>query len=492
MTAPQGHPSRGAGPLLALLAFAQFTVAVDYNIVYVALPDIGSALGFTAQSLQWVVSAYAVSFGGFLLLGGRLVDRLGARRIFVLGLTVFGLACLAGGFAANPGELIAARAVQGFGAALLSPATLTLVTTRFAEGRERNRALAVWGASGSGGLAVGAVLGGVLTQAAGWQWVLFVMVPLALLAAVAGPSVLAERGTGPGAVAGGAAVSRPGGFDVPGALLATVGSLLLVLGLVSGSEAGWATVRGAGSIVAGLLLLGVFALVESRVRDPLVPLRLLRNRSLVAAILVILVFQSSLGGAYYLLTTYLQGVLGYSALQAGLAFLPLTVVSMAASLKLAGVLLTRWGPRATLFAGMAVNGAGLLALGAAMTAGASFWALLPGLLLWGVGGGVTFPAMFVCAAAGVDPSEAGVASAVATVSQQIGGAAGLAVLIAIATAGAAAPAGHPALAAVADGLRTAMWIGGAASVLGGLFAFTLRRPPALPAPEVEPQQVLAH
>ncbi|MFI7364717.1 MFS transporter [Streptomyces sp. NPDC050149] len=473
-------PTRRTGAMLALLAFAQFIVAVDYNIVFVALPEIGSALGFSTQSLQWVVSAYAVAFGGLLLFGGRAVDRIGARRVFVLGLTVFGLSCLLGGFAGSPALLVAARAIQGLGAALLTPATLALIHTRFAEGAERNKALALWGAAGSGGLAAGALLGGVLTQAWGWEWVLFVLVPLALLAAAAAPAVLAPD-----------ARTHPdrNGFDAFGALLATVGSSLLVLGLVSGPEAGWGSLRGAGSIAAGAVILAVFVLVEKRTKDPLVPLRLFGNRSLVTAILIILVFQSALGGAYYIFTNYLQGVLGYDALEAGLAFVPLTVISMGASLKVAGAMLGRLGPRTTLFLGMTANGIGMAALAVAMSADASFWHLVPGLVVWGVGGGITFPAMFACAASGVAPQEAGIASALASTSQQIGGAAGLALLVAVATAGAAGDAGAaPAVAEVADGLRSAMWIGGAASALGGLLAFSLRRPPTAAGPDAADRQ----
>lgn len=473
VTAPT-PPTQRTTLMLALLAFAQFIVAVDYNIVFVALPDIGSALGFTAQSLQWVVSAYAVAFGGFLLFGGRAVDRLGARRILILGLVIFGLACLLGGFAQSPALLVAARAVQGFGAALLTPATLTLINTRFAEGRERNKALAVWGACGSGGLAAGALLGGVLTQSWGWEWVLFILVPLALLAAAVAPGALApdQRPSG-----------DRGGFDALGAILATTGSSLLVLGLVSGPEAGWGSLRGAGSIVVGVVILTVFVLFENRTGSPLVPMRLFGNRSLVTAMLVILVFQSALGGSYYLFTNYLQGVLGYDALEAGLAFVPLTVISMAASLKLAGALLAKWGARATLFTGMFINGVGMVALALAMSTHASFGSLVPGLIIWGVGGGVTFPAMFACAASGVAPQEAGIASALATTSQQIGGASGLALLVALATAGLAGDAGAaPAVADVADGLRTAMWVGGAASMAGGLLAVTLRKPQISAAP----------
>jgi EmrB/QacA subfamily drug resistance transporter len=439
--------------MLALLAFAQFVVALDYNIVYVALPDIGRALDFTPQSLQWVVSAYAVGFGGFLLFGGRMVDQAGARRTFIAGLVLFGLACLAGGFAGDPGTLVAARAAQGLGAALLTPATLALINTGFAEGAERNRALAVWGACGSGGLAAGALLGGVLTNALGWRSVLFVLVPLALAATLAARPLLAPD----------TRRARTGGFDVTGAVLATAGSSLLVLGLVSGPDAGWLSLRGAGALVAGAVLLTVFVLVERRTRDPLVPLRLFGNRALVTAIVVILVFQSALGGAYYVFTVYLQGVLSYDALQAGLAFVPLTLVSMAASLTLTGPLIARWGVRATLLAGMVVNGFGMALLAFGMAVDAPFWSVLAGLVVWGVGGGVTFPAMFAAAGSGVAPGEQGVASALATSAQQIGGAAGLAVLVAVANS-----------VAGVDGLRAALLTGGVASVAGGLLVLLLR------------------
>jgi EmrB/QacA subfamily drug resistance transporter len=441
-----------SGLKLALLAFAQFVVALDYNIVYVALPDIGRALGFTPQSLQWVVSAYAVGFGGFLLFGGRAVDRIGARRVFIAGAILFGLSSLAGGFAGDPGMLVAARAFQGLGAALLTPAILALLNTGFTEGAERTRAFAVWGAVGSAGLAAGALLGGVLTNALGWQSVLFVLAPLALLAVLAARPLL-EPDT---------RVRHDGGFDVAGAVLATAGSSLLVLGLVSGPDAGWLSVRAAGALLLGAALLVVFVLVETRTREPLVPLRLFRDRGLGTAVLVILVFQSALGGAYYVFTTYLQNVLGYNALQAGLAFLPVTVASIAAASAL-GRVLPRWGVRTALFVGMAVNGAGMVLLAVGMAVGAPFWTVLTGLVVWGLGGGLTFPVMFAAAGSGVSPDEQGVASGVASSAQQIGGAAGLAVLVAVANAGVGV-----------DGLRTALWAGGAASVAGGLLAFLLK------------------
>ncbi|GAB2987524.1 MFS transporter [Saccharothrix stipae] len=414
-----------AGLAIALLAFAQFIVAVDYNIVYVALPDIGRALGFSSQSLQWVVSAYAVAFGGFLLCAGRVVDRLGARRAFVAGLVVFGLACLVGGLATTSGVLVAARVVQGVGGALLTPATLALISTTFAEGPPRTRALSVWGAAGSGGLAAGALLGGVLTDAFGWEWTLLLLVPLSLGAAALTVPVLPA----PTEPVGGARRR----FDVPGAVLATAGSVLVVFGLVTGPESGW--VRGGLVAAGGVVVLGVFLAVQRRTRDPLVPLRLFGNRALVRAIGVVLVFQSSLGGAYYLFTTYVQDELGYRPLAAGLAFVPLTLVSMTASLKGTGAAIARWGLRATLVVGMVVNGVGLALLAGAMAWGGGFWLLLPGLVVWGVGGGLTFPAMFVAASTGVADAEQGVASALTTTSQQVGGAIGLAALIALAGTG---------------------------------------------------------
>ncbi|MDP4502188.1 MFS transporter [Nonomuraea turcica] len=453
------------GLRLALLAFTQLIVALDYNIVYVALPDIGSALGFTAQSVQWVVSAYAIGLGGLLLLGGRAVDKLGARRMFVLGLTLYGVASLAGGLAADSGVLIAARAVQGVGGALLTPATLALIYRGFAEGADRNRALGAWGMAGSAGLAAGSLLGGVLTNYLGWEWVFFVNVPLAAGAALAAPRLLpADSGR----------VSGFGGFDVPGALLATAGSTLLVFGLASGPEAGWGTVRGAGALVAGAALLGLLCLVEWRSRDPLIPLRLVRSRGPATTMVVIGVFQGTLGGGYYVLTSYLQPVLGYSALHAGLTFLPLTLVCMAAALRAAPMMLSRWGIRTTLSAGMLGTGAGIAILTAGMPMGGGFWTLLPGSLVWGFFGGVAFVALFAAAGAGVAPQEQGVASGLATTAKEVGGAIGLAILVAVATAG--VNAGAPA-AEMLDGLHAAGWAAAAVTALGGLVALALKPAP---------------
>ncbi len=370
---------RWSGLTLALLAFTQFIVTIDYNIVYVALPDIGRELGFTAQTLQWVVSAYAVALGGLLLFGGRAVDRIGPRRMLVTGLVIYAVSSLTGGLSGDPGLLVAARAVQGVGGALLTPATLMLIFTHFAAGPERNRATSVWGAMGGAHLAAGSLLGGVLTNSLGWEWVFFVNVPLALIAAFAAPNILPRR---PDRQRSQLRRARRGHRHHY--------STLLVFGLVSGPDKGWGSLQGAGALIAYLVLLAVFVLVEKATADPLVPLQLFKLRGLNVAMLAMIVFQASLGGTYYLLTTYLQDVLGYSPLAAGLAFLPPTVVSMAVSMKLNAKALGKYGVRTTLFWGTVVTGVGLAAIVAGMTTDGSYWTVLPGIVIWGAGGGFAF------------------------------------------------------------------------------------------------------
>jgi EmrB/QacA subfamily drug resistance transporter len=454
---------------------AQFIIAIDYNIVYVALPDIGDALGFSAQSLQWVVSAYAVAFGGFLLLGGRAADRLGARRIFMVALVLYGVSSLVGGLATTPEVLVIARAVQGLGGALLFPSTLTLIVTTFAEGRERNRALAVWGSTGSGGLAAGALLGGVLTSGLGWSWVFYSMVPLVIVALIGATQLLAPDAprTGPRK-----------GFDVPGALVVTLGATLVVFGLVSGPEVGWSSPRAFGALIVGVALVGSFFLIEWRTRDPLAPLRMFTSRSLVTAMVTAFLHMSALSGGYYLFTTYIQNILHYNALQAGLAFLPLGLLAMVAGGKVAAAMLNKQGIRTTLFLGMLIYGIGMAAMAAGMSTDGSYWAVLPGLALYGFGGGLAFTTLFVTAASGVDASEQGVASALASTAQQIGAAVGLAAILVIASYGLDVSAGAPApdAAEVVDGLRMAGWVAAGAAVLGALVALNLKKAPKpLPA-----------
>ncbi|RJL27091.1 MFS transporter [Bailinhaonella thermotolerans] len=451
-----------AGPVLALLAFAQFISAIDYNIVYVALPAIGRELGFTPQTLQWVVSAYAVAFGGFLLLGGRAADILGRRRVFALALALYGVASLAGGLAASPGPMVAARAVQGLGGALLLPATLSLINTMFAEGPARSRALAVWGGAGGAGLALGSLLGGVLTSAFGWASVFFVNVPLALAAVVAAFALLPAD-----------ARAARGRFDLPGALTATLGSTSLVFALVQGPEAGWASGLIAGAFLAGIAFLGLFVLVEARSAEPLMPLALFANRSLTAAMAITFIFMGTFGAQYYILTVHLQELKGYGALATGLAFLPGGLIGLVGT-KVSERLLIRWGTRATLLTGMTLGAAGMAVFALGVSPQAGYASLLPGLLMIGLGQGIGWTAMFVAASTGVAPERQGIASAMASTTQQIGSAVGLAVLVAVINGGAA---GAPS----AGGLRLAGLIAAALTLAGAAVALTLRGPRPAPA-----------
>ncbi|WP_284746056.1 MFS transporter [Amycolatopsis sp. RTGN1] len=414
--------TRRPGAVLALLAFAQLIISLDYNIVYVALPDIGRELGFSAQSLQWVVSAYAVTFGGFLLLGGRACDLFGPRRVFALGCALYAGSSLAGGLAGDPGPLVAARAGQGLGGALLFPATLTLVSTLFAAGRERNRAFAVWGTAGGSGMILGSLLGGVLTQVSGWAAVFFVNVPLAAAAAVLAFVLL------PGDPA-----REPGRrFDLAGALTATLGTTSVVFALVEGPELGWSPVV-IGAAVAGLALLAAFAVIERRGRDPLLPPRLLRERNLGTGVVVTFLYMGTFGTLLYFLTGYFQGVHGYGALATGLAF-GVPMVAIAAGSQAAGRLATRYGTRPTLVVSLVIGGAGAALLGLSMTVEASYVALVPALVVLGLGQGAGYTLMFGAAAAGIPLSAQGIASGVASTAQQVGGTVGLAVFVAVANA----------------------------------------------------------
>ncbi|MGW5741208.1 MFS transporter [Amycolatopsis sp. NPDC003861] len=444
---------------LALLAFAQLIISLDYNIVYVALPDIGRDLGFGAQSLQWVVSAYAVAFGGALLLGGRACDLFGPRRMFALGSLLYAVSSLAGGLAGDPGLLIAARAGQGLGGALLFPATLTLVSTSFAAGRERNRAFAVWGTAGGSGMILGSLLGGVLTQAFGWAAVFFVNVPLATAAALLAFRLLAAD-----------PAREPGRrFDLAGAL--TLGTTLVVFALVEGPELGWLPVSGVA--VAGCALLGAFAVVERRSRDPLLPPRLLRDRNLGTGVVVTFLYMGTFGTLLYFLTGYFQGVHGYGALATGLAF-GVPMLAIAAGSQAAGRWATRYGTRPTLVAALVVGGAGAVALGCAMTLEASYPALVPALVVLGLGQGAGYTLMFGAATAGIPAADQGVASGVASTAQQVGGSMGLAVFVAVANAGTHGLSGEALRAATVDGLRTAVFLAAAGIAVTAVAALRFR------------------
>ncbi|MFE3560555.1 MFS transporter [Streptomyces sp. NPDC059193] len=461
MSSPAAHrAAAGTGLLLALLAFAQFISAIDYNIVYVALPEIGRAVGFDAQNLQWVVSGYAVAFGGFLLLGGRAADLLGHRRMFVTALTLYGLSSLAGGLADEPGLLVAARAVQGLGGAFLLPATLSLIATTFTEGAQRNRALAIWGGAGAVGLALGSLLGGILTNYLGWESVFYVNVPLALGAAAAAFAIIPAD----------APRERGRSFDLMGALTATIGITALVYAVVQGPEAGWGSTETIFAFLGGALFLGLFLLIETRTAHPLMPLSLFRNRSLVAAMGIAFVFMGTFGAQYYFFTVYLQNVRGYGAMATGLAFIPSALVGMVGT-KLSEKLLGKVGPRTTIITGLLVGAAGMAVLALAMSPNGGYPILLPGVVLLSLGQGLAWTAMFVAATSGVDARHQGIASAMASTTQQVGSAVGLAVLIAIANSGVNTASGPE----LVPGLRAAGFTAGALTLLGVGIALTLRR-----------------
>lgn len=344
---PATPSSRPSGWMLMLLATAQLIIALDATIVFVALPQIGSHLGFSAQQLQWVVSAYTVAFGGFLLLGGRATDLLGKRRLYRVGQSLYALSSLAAVLGGSALLLVLARAVQGVGGALLFPATLALINTHYAEGPQRNRAFAVWSAASAAGLALGALLGGVLTQWWGWEAVFLVNVPLAGGCALAARYWIPADGER----------SRGRSFDLGGALTVTVGATLLVFALVQGPEWGWTAPATLGCMLLALVLLGLFAWIEHRGRDPLMPLRLLGYRELRMAMVLTAVFMSSFGVQYYFLALYYQQIYRYSVLQAGLAFLPATLVCTL-GIWLAERALVKIGLRNTLVSGQLAGGAG--------------------------------------------------------------------------------------------------------------------------------------
>ncbi|WP_340380260.1 MFS transporter [Streptomyces sp. SS7] len=427
---------------LLVLALAQLVIALDYNIVYVALPEIGAGLGFSPHDLQWVVSAYVVTTGGFLLLGGRTADLLGRRRTFVAAALVYAGSSLVGGLSQSAGVLIAVRAAQGIGGSLLFPATLALINTIYEEGPHRNRALAVWGAAGAGGLCFGSLLGGVLVEAFGWPSVFFVNVPIAAALAWAGLRLFPADGPRSG--------TRR--YDVTGALAATGGITLLVFLLVHAPEAGWDSPSALLCAALAVGLLAVFALVETRVRDPLVPARLFAHRGLLTAMAVTALYSATFSSLPYFLTLYFQNVRGYGAFATGLAFLVPAVVT-ALGTQAGERAVARVGVRRMLVGGMALGAAGAAALGLALTGEGSYALLLPGIVLLGLGQGAAWTGMWIVAASGIAAEDQGVASGMASTTLQVGGAVGLALLVALSSG-----VGHgPPDDALLTGIRAAVF-----------------------------------
>ena len=466
---------------LLLSCLAQFMVILDVSVVNVALPAIRHGLGFSEVDLQWVVNAYTVTFAGFLLLGGRAADLLGRRRVFVSGLMLFALASLAGGISDSQGVLIAARAVQGLGGAVIAPASLSILTTTFSEGAARNRAVGIWGAMGGAGGAAGVLLGGILTDLLSWRWILFINVPIGIIAAIAAQHYIVEsRNAG-----------RAREFDLRGALAATLGLTLLVLGIVRTDQTGWGDSSTLLLITAGVALLALFVLIEGRfAREPLMPLRIFRSRTLSASNIVVLLVGASSFGMWFFVSLYLQQVLGYSPIRAGLAFLPMTLCIVAGS-TLASRLVGRVGAKPILITGMASLTVGLFWFTDISPTGTYLGDMLFPSLLTAIGIGLAFVPATISAVAGVARQEAGLASGLVNTARLVGGALGLAVLAAIATSRTNTElhhAGTTAHAALVSGFQLAFVVSAGFALVGGLVAaFGLPRLPArVQAPAMAP------
>jgi EmrB/QacA subfamily drug resistance transporter len=449
------------GLALALLAVAQFVVVLDAAIVNVALPSIGTALHFSQDDLSWVVNAYTLTFGGFLLLGGRMADLIGRRRMFMIGLVVFAAASLAGGLAQSDTWLIVARAIQGLGAAIVSPAALSLVTVLFKEGSERNKAMGVWGAvSGSGG-AAGVLFGGMLTQWAGWEWVLFVNVPIGLAAAALATRLLPE--------------SRNEGerrFDFAGAATITGGVSLLVYSIVNANKAGWASTETLILMALAVVLIAGFFFIERSSKAPLVPFPgIFRIRTITSVNLVGLLIAMSLFSMFFFVSLYMQQVLGWDALKSGVSYLPLAG-GIIVSAGMASGLVTRFGFKPILVLGMVLTAGGLVWFAQISADGSYLGDILFPSLLSAFGLGFAFVSMTVAAVAGVEGHEAGLASGLINTSQQVGGALGLAILAAVANSKTDNLLGDGVARAQAltDGFSTAMTVGAGFAIAGALLA----------------------
>src|SRR5882762_2013428 len=407
---------------LALIVAAQFMVVLDVAIVNVALPSIKTDLHFSQESLQWVITAYSILFGGALLLGGRLADLLGRRRLFVAGLALFRVSSLLDGLAWSEGSLISFRSLQGLGAALLSPAALSILTTTFREGRERNLALGIWGAASGSGGAAGVLLGGTLTSAFSWSWIFFINVPAGIAVLALSPWLLRES----------RADLDHRHFDTAGAASITGGLMLLVYALTRATQHGWVTGTTIGLLLASLALVALFVVIEARSKAPLLPLSIFRLRTLTASNVSGLLLAGSMFSQFFLLTLYMQQVLHYSALKTGVAYIALTLTIIAFS-GVAQALATRIGIRPVLTAGLVLSAGGLVLYAQLPVHGQYFWDLFPAFLLSGIGLALAFVPMSIGGLTGVHQSDAGVASGLINTSQQVGGAIGVAAATTIAT-----------------------------------------------------------
>jgi len=468
-TAP--HPRR-LGLALAVIAVAQLMVVLDVAIVNVALPSIQRSLHFTATNLEWVVNAYAIAFGGLLLLGGRTGDLFGRRRMFIVGTLLFTIGSLAGGFAATSTLLIVARVAQGIGGAIVAPTALSLLADTFAEGTQRNRALGVYSAVSAGGGALGLLLGGVITNYFSWRWILFVNVPVGIALALIAPRVLV------------ATKGRPGRLDLPGAVSVTAGAMLLVYSLSRAATHGWSDSVTVASLVAALGLLVVFVGIETLSPQPLMPLRIFANRNRSGAYVLSLVVGATLSGMLFLLTLFVQDVLGFSPLQAGLAFVP-TAVGVGTGAGLTSRVIGRIGPRPPMTIGALLLALGLFWLsGVTVHAGYVFQVLGP-LLTLSVGLGMVFVSTSVVAISGVTPDDSGLASALLNAGRQLGGSLGIAVLGTVAATVANNHLANGPSIAITTGYATAFEVASGIAFAGFLVALATIQRKATITPETE-------
>ncbi|MFD8015343.1 MFS transporter [Streptomyces sp. NPDC058955] len=458
-TEAAGLPARRKQLALLVLCAAVFLDALDISLLGVSLPSIKTALGLSDGALQWLVSGYTVGYGGFLLLGGRAADLWGRRRTFVVATAVFVVASLLGGVFTDETLIVATRVLKGIAAGFTAPAAMSIITTTFREGSERNRALGVFAMTGAGGYSFGLVLSGVLTEIH-WRLVFFVPGVIAI-------AVLAAAALVPADPARGSRERRP--FDFGGALTVTGGVMLLVYGLVQAPTWGWLDATTFETLGAAVLLLVLFVVIESRHSEPLVPLSIFRNATLTSANLISVVWAGSTIGWQFIATLYLQETLGYGALETAFAFLPLGIVIVAVAKFASGPLVERWGMRTVLVLGMFVQGAGVLLYLAVGTTASYPWLLLPGIVLHGIGNGLVYPTVNIAGVSGVADERQGVAAGLITASYQIGAGVGVAVLAAVLTATADGGVGH---------YRWAFLVAGGFSLLGLVLGALGLRPAA--------------
>jgi EmrB/QacA subfamily drug resistance transporter len=464
---PFPRPASGVNPnaVLAIVAVAQFMVVLDATVVNVALPTIKGDLGFSEQSLSWVLNAYTLMFGGFLLLGGRAADRLGRRRLFVAGIALFSGASLICGLAQSEGMLLVARGLQGLGGALVSPAALSIILTTFAEGSERNRALAVWGAIAGAGGAIGLLLGGVIVEVLTWRWVFFINVPIGAAVVALAPRIVPESRS--------ESVAR-GGYDAEGAVAITLGTIALVFTLIKADSWGWTSGRTLAGFAFAVVLIAAFVVIERRHEDPLLPLRIFSNRSLAASDATMLVVAAALFGVFFFCTLYLQQVLGYNALKTGIAYLPLSLTIIGSS-ALASRFVDRFTPKPVLVAGLAIATAGFVLLTRITGHGDYSSHVLPAMIVLGTGLGMSFVPITISATNGVAAGDSGLASGLLNTTQQVGGSLGLAILSSVSNTRvtSALHGGSSLPAALTHGFKGAFVVAAVLCALGVVVALAL-------------------